>query len=103
MTKSLLEEFQAEELKGASAENKFAAKLAACNDFEFARVKSYLFSLGNREQARTPAPKRERTDEDRALDKMSDADFADHMRGLGVNLDASLHHFPSAIDFGKKE
>jgi hypothetical protein len=87
--KSLLEQIQAAELKGASAEDKFAARLASCSDEEFRRVSSYLCNLGDKEKAREanqpPKPQPSVVTDDGSLSHLDGAAYDAHLRGMGIN------------------
>ncbi len=93
--KSLIDEIQQAELNGASAEDKFAAKLVTCTDQEFARVSSYLCRLGDmerRRQASVPIVPREVSEEQQRLDAMDSAEFESYLASIGINsrLDVTL-------------
>jgi hypothetical protein len=102
--KSLLEELQEAELKGATAEEKFAARLASCSDYEFNEVKNFLFSL--REQAR-PHEAAEAAAEARArehephepseFEGMSDAEFEEHKQ-QAYGIEPHVHFTPTLSD-----
>lgn len=75
--RSLLDEMMADELVGASREQKFAAKLATLSDREFADVSDFLCNLGDQAKREAAVAPPEQTDIEHAISEMSDADLAE--------------------------
>ena len=85
-------DLQAEQDAALDAEARFQAKVARLSNHEFEIWKRTEISRAEAAKARAKPVKHERSEYEAELNAMDSAEYADHMRSLGINtrLDTTL-------------